>query len=322
MDTKPKFLAIFSDGWNGSSPFAYTLQRLEKYAHFGYTKNPYYLVLANNAKDIYAEKLHRKHLKILEKLLAGTWENFGYNHGHFMNYSVDLEPLKDFPTHHLEQLITLPYTYDKFFQFYLSLHDHVKQKGYKAVASFIPNPISSDFYTKLQNIFDVKCIVLTRDTIRKSISRQLFYRKSGEITKFDSIRDDTIRFDQAKINFPNTHVVVMEELWEGNGKKALSEFLEHPIDNLWPNLYSPDIGYHLKWDLKTHYCPTPCQTIGQSDFIITPQYYNELKDKYSYVYDKWIERLGFLPLHWGEPIDYNKNLEVYPYYSLKYKYPL
>lgn len=315
MDTKPKFLAIVSMGWDGSSPFVYTLQRLSKYAHFGYTKEPYYLKLIGNNIKNYSE-IYSLHSYMVEKVSAGTWENLNYNYGHQLNYSVDLEPLKDFSIQHLKQLITLPYTYDKFVQFYVSLHDHVKQKGYKAVASMTISQVDLDFYTKLQNIFDVKCIILARDPIRQTISTNLalFPKK-----KINPIIKYPVWFDQVKSVFPNAHIVVMEELWEGNGKEALSEFLEHPIDELWPNLYAPDIGHHLKWDLDIHYCPTPCQPPNQSNFIITPEYYNALRDKYSSVYDNWIKRLGYLPLHWGEPIDYDKNLEIYPYYKFPYK---
>ena len=315
MDTKPTFLAIFSKGWDASSPLAYTLQRTVKYSHFGYTKKIDYL--HQNPSDIE---------KIYLKLLNNTWENYDYNINHNMNHSEDLLPLKDFSLSHFKKFTELPHTIEKYMEFYLALYHHVSSKGYKAVSSFLHltrlfdhNP---QLYTELKTLFDVKSIVLLRDPVRRAISCCV-RRNNKVLPNMDRYFFDYIKhFDLAKSIFPNSFLLIMEELWEGNQKQQLSEYLNHPIDDLWTNLYSPDIGHHLQWDLENYYCPTPCQTINQSSFIITPQYYNELRNKYSYIYDNWIERFGSLPLHWGKPIDYDKNLENYPYYSIKYKYPL
>lgn len=316
MDTKPTFLTIYSKGWDGSSPLAYTLQRIAKYTHFGYTKNIHYLP---QEPSEFVEEIY---LKILDN----TWENYDYNIGHKMNLPEDLLPLKDFSLSHFKKFVELPRTNEKYMEFHLALYHHVSSKGYKSVSNFITlkktfeyNP---QFYTLLKNSFDVKPIVLFRDPVRRAISDCLRYNNKV-LPNMDQFFFDYIEyFDFAKSIFPNSFLVIMEELWEGNQKQQLSEFLNHPIDSLWPNLYSPDIGHHLQWNLDLYHCPTPCQILGQSSFIITPEYYNELRNKYSYVYDRWIERFGSLPLHWGKPIDYDKNLENYPYYNIKYKYPL
>ena len=321
MDTKPKYLAIFSKGWDASSPLAYTLQRIAKYAHFGYTKNINYLRYPPYSIES-IERIEQIYLKILNN----TWENCDYNLGHNMNYSEDLLPLKDFSLSHFKKLLELPRTNEKYVEFYLALYHHVSSKGYKAV-SYFPSlektfDYNPQFYTELKNSFDIKSIVLFRDPVRRAISYCLKYNNKV-LPNMDQFFFDYIEYlDLAKSIFSNPFLLIMEELWEGNQKQQLSEYLNHPIDNLWPNLYSPDIGHHLTWDLENYYCPVPCQTIGQSSFIITPQYYNELRNKYSYVYDNWIERFGSLPLDWGKPIDYDKNLENYPYYNIKYKYPL
>lgn len=73
MDTKPTFLAIYSRAWDASSPLAYTLQRIAKYAHFGYTKNINYLRYPPYSKPI--ERIEQIYLK----LLNNTWENCDYN---------------------------------------------------------------------------------------------------------------------------------------------------------------------------------------------------------------------------------------------------
>lgn len=340
MDTKPLFIPIFTKGWDASSPLSYTLQRILKYSHFGYTKG--------NIK--YIPEAH-------QLIVNNQWENYQYNRGHLTNYSIDLEPLKDFPIEKFEKFMVDHNTNDQtYVDFYLDLYHHVSARGYKSVSSILHVHESIEtrpgLFPLLKKHFEVKPIFLIRDPIRQALSRCL--KSFGSIGEenlwsntqlikslgFDQVIEGS--FDPTKINwdrfvfnsirdydlaipiFPNMFLCVMEELWEDGGKKKqqLSEYLDTPIDELWPNLYSPDIGHHLQWNLDHYHCPTPCQVPGQSLFEITPQLYNKLRNQYSYLYDAWIERLGSLPLHWGEPIDYDKNLEVYPYYRLKYKYPL
>ena len=338
MDTKPKYLAIFSKGWDASTPLTYTLQRNAKYAHFGYTKTFGHIKTLFSDPATQKERHDARYEMSYQHILAGTWENFLSNTGHKMNLTSDLEPIRDFPLDHLKELISFPYTTDKYIKFYLKLYNHIKQKGYQSVADFISlrtePALNSDLYPKLKENFDVKCIFLVRDPIRQSISKAL---SEERFTTFDTRKiilkpdpnifykyliedgNDIESWDFAKSIFPNIHMVVMEELWEDNGetRKKLSEFLEHPIDDLWPNLYAPDIGHRLVWDTERYYCPTPCQPVGQSSFHIKPEYYMEMRTKYSFLYDNWIERFGSLPLHWGEHIDYDKNLEIYPHFSHK-----
>lgn len=309
MGIKPIFLSITSAGWDGSSPFGYTLQRIAKYSHFGYAKRS----LSITDPEIYT------------RIFNNTWENYSYNRGHKMNHKEDLEPLKDFPLRHLEDLLKCN-TDEQYVEYCLALYHHVKSKGYKAVSDFcffqrikLSNS-TSNLHTLLNKSFEVKSIILFRDPVRSAISRCMGIHKTIRLNLDEFFFDYITSLDRLSQYFTNTIPVIMEELWEGNGKESLSSFLDHPIDELWPNLYSPDIGHYLEWDLDNEYCPTPCQPPGQSRFIVTPRYYNELRSKYSFVYDNWIKRFGSLPLHWGEPLDYDKNLEVYPHYS--YKKPL
>ena len=92
----------------------------------------------------------------------------------------------------------------------------------------------------------------------------------------------------------------MEELWEDDGtaKKVLSQFLDHPIDNLWKNLYSPDKGHFVEFDRDV-----PCQAYGQN-MELTKETYIKLKEQYQKIYDDWKDYYGSLPMNWGEPLDY------------------
>ena len=97
----------------------------------------------------------------------------------------------------------------------------------------------------------------------------------------------------------NVYITVMEELWEGDGAKGLSQFLGHPIDNLWKNLYAPDRGHLVQFDKDV-----PCQAYGQDFLELTPETYNEIKKQYQHIYDDWEGYYGSLPMHWGQPIEY------------------
>ena len=97
----------------------------------------------------------------------------------------------------------------------------------------------------------------------------------------------------------------MEELWEGTGKelKRLSTFLDYPITELWTNLYAPDIGHHLRYDIRV-----PCQHHGQADAELTPQMYKQYLKDFSPIYNRYRKRFGILPRYWGRPINYDNNL--------------
>ena len=99
-----------------------------------------------------------------------------------------------------------------------------------------------------------------------------------------------------------THIAVMEELWEDDGaaKKKLSQFLDHPITEMWSNVFSPDRGHLAEFDKDV-----PCQAYGQNIIELKPDTYNSIKKQYQYIYDDWKNYYGSLPMQWGEPITYS-----------------
>jgi len=277
--------------WAATSPLVYTLQRKSKYAHFGYTKR----FKSSLNTDIY------------ERVCNNTWENYmSYEpSSHRMNLSVDLEPLHDFSTTHFTRLMTGDHTISKEIDFFHALHDHVATKGYKSVGIMLTN--EQKYSELLMSEFDIKVLWIARDPVRRAFSEFLYHAKVNN--DLESIlpkkRTDYMnrinRFNE-KFGEDKTHVVVMEELWEGDGtaKKELSEFLDHPITELWKNLYSPDRGHHVKYDKDV-----PCQAYAQDLFELTPELYNFMKKLYQHIYDDWENHFGSLPLHWGQPITYS-----------------
>lgn len=301
----------FGLGWAGTSPLAYTLQRLSKYAHGGHAKELKYLLY----NTINPANLH---IPIKKLVLNDQWENADFGM-HPANTTEDVSIIKNFPKDIFKDYLTPPYSIEKYIKYYTTLWEFVKN-DYKAVADYTKYDLwkSPKIPYKLQEHFNVKCLIIVRDPIRRAWSKALSiqddwvveFMKRGTMLEDIStdmpldFRDYVGCYDMIKDMFPQTHMIVMEELWEGDGseKDKLSSFLDHPIDKLWKNLYCPDKGHLVEYD------PTvPCQYKGQRNKELTPEIYNDLKKQNQSIYDRWIDRFGSLPLHWGEPIDYEKN---------------
>ena len=290
---KPKILLFGGWGWSATSPLIYTLQRNAKYAHFGYSKTFRYLGVTNN-----------KHRKIYKQICDGTWENFqkGKPGTHHMNLTVDLEPLRDFSLDHLHKLMSGDPTVAKYMEFYHALHDHVITQGYKSVGDGCMGRSYDKEYSKtLKSEFDVKVLFIARDPVRRAFSNYLTKlnrnHQPRELKFYNYIH--AVENFRKSYGESNVYITVMEELWEGDGARGLSQFLDHPIDNLWKNLYAPDKGHLVKFDKDV-----PCQAFGQESFELTPETYQYYKNKYQYIYDLWEDEFGSLPLHWGKPIKY------------------
>ena len=292
---KPKMLLVGGWGWSATSPLIYTLQRSNKYAHFGYTK--VFRYLEKNKKT--------KLTSLYQKVSNKTWENYKSEQlgTHRMNLPIDLEPLRDFPLDHFAKLVTGERTITKYIDFFLALHDHVITKGYKSVGDNhilkSNSMVLQDDLDILKSVFDVKILFIARDPVRRSFSQYL--------TKLDKDRQPRQLqfFDYVNIQKSygsNAYVTVMEELWEGDGtaKKELSEFLDYPITNLWKNLYAPDRGHFVQYDKDV-----PCQSYAQDLFELTPQKYYEIKKQCQHIYDGWEDYYGSLPMYWGQPIEYS-----------------
>ena len=315
--SKPIFVMLFGFGWSATSPLAYTLQRLVKYCHGGYTKNFGYLFHERGYHDANQKRIYN----LLEQ---NKWENYQTNRKHHMNLTVDLEPLKDFPLSHLHNLVyNKPRTINNYISFYKALYNHVSKKGYKAVADYgVPfKYIKGSTVREIQKHFHLKGIRIARDPIRRAFSAALSHKflnvkdsltDNGRLKNPEEyVRDYIKKYKNTSSQISDNLLLVMEELWEGDGseKKKLEDFIDQPIPELWTNLYAPDKGHHLTWDLDNTYCPCPCQVHGQDTYELTPDYYIQLRETtFKPIYDSWLQHYGSLPLHWGQPIDYSKNL--------------
>ena len=295
---KPKILLVGGFSWSATSPLVYTLQRNAKYAHFGYTKQFKYLISQGRTAS------SRNIFDIYERVCNGTWENYKSEEPgtHRMNLTVDLEPLRDFPVTHFTQLMIGDRTISKYMDFYHALHDHVLTKGYKSVGDCYMGYKTHredlrKFYDTLQSEFDVKVLLITRDPVRRAFSEYL-YRKLKTPQPLNVI-NYMKEINHIQSIFDDVHVTVMEELWERDARKEVSEFLNHPVTDLWKNLYSPDKGHLVEYDKDV-----PCQAFGQDLGELTNDTYNSLKNKHQGVYDSWKDYYRSLPMNWGQPLDY------------------
>ena len=323
-------------GWAATSPLIYTLQRNLKYAHFGYTKT--FKILSSpkwkNNELTYKRSDSNNAYRIYEKLSQGIWENYKSDEpgSHRMNLTVDLEPLHDFPISHFTQLVTGDPSISKYMDFFHALHDHVITKGYKSVGDGYMGrkpfaDASSPFCKRnwiehcnqyaetLKSEFDVKVLFIARDPVRRAFSNyicrleKIQKRESTHTLRTEALPDELHIYDYVyEINSirryfkDNVYVTVMEELWEGDGAKGLSEFLGHPVhkSDLWKNLYAPDRGHLIEHDSDV-----PCQAVGQGILELIPEIYWHYREKYDFVYEKWKRTFGSLPLYWGKPIEYS-----------------
>ena len=226
-----------------------------------------------------------------------------------MNHTIDLEPLRDFSLDHLHKLMSGEPTVPKYMEFYHALHDHVISKGYKSLGDgcmgnrkgFTPEE-EIEYSEAVKSEFDVKVLLIARDPVRRAFSHYrymlAYYKRKGITTprqmRFPNYTDDlhTIRK-----YYNNVYVTVMEELWEGDGARELSQFLDHPIRNLWKNLYAPDRSHLIEYDEDV-----PCQSQGQNLAELTPEIYDYYRKKYDWIYQSWKREFGSLPLYWGKPL--------------------
>ena len=325
-------------GFAATSPLTYTLQRKAKYCHVGYTKYFRYLEKYFNQlshpDDIVDPKGSQQVLGIYQRVLTQKWHTKNHHLSsllekthestipvdHRMNLPEDFEPLRDFPIRHLRSAVRGFPPISGYISYYKALSKHVVSKGYKSVADFytpvhFDTPFSQKLYSAIKENFDVKIIYITRDPIRRAFSQYLdkvqrvvkepyvrYWRELLTLPANFPARNyvEDFRFAQKVFGSTNVHMTVMEELWEGDGSalEKLSTFLNHPISELWKNLYSPDRGHLLQSDTDVD-----CQS-HQYRMELTPDVYSDLKKKYQHHYDHWEYFFGSLPLFWGKPIDY------------------
>lgn len=309
--SKPLLWMSAGFGFSATSPLAYTLQS-SKYVSSGYFKEGPFLWCLDKfhrttgpkkyekrqSKWEYRSEMHEK-LKRLSELKRHEIY-VGYRHHKYT--PEDYVP-------NLDKIWVEPYTFDQYIEHLYATLDVVKENGYKGVADFGNSKrwLSEEFWeenaNELKEHFNVKVGMIVRDPIRRAWSGN-YTRHSGDVSKIFHKNDFAFaylnKFDMYS-KFFDTILLVMEELWEGDGseKKRLESFIDHKLGDLHRNMYAPDRG-HLIDEIDPN-------LTDQSEKLpeLTPELYMQMREGlYAPVYEEWKNRFGKLPLHWGAPLEY------------------
>lgn len=298
--TKPVLWLTCGFGFSATSPLAYTLEE-NNYVNSGYYKELDFLVNI--------EKLSR-----IEGPLPGEkgCDKFYFKRKRVHNYLHDQLRYTHKTKHQVNSKYKVPdahkiayepYTISQFIDYHLALWDIVKVDGYKGVGNFsnqnrrLSHGFLSENSELLMKHFDVKCGLIVRDPIRRAWA----FGNTKKLQVFHPSHnwDYLYNYDKFRKYLP-THIIVMEELWEGDGteKARLEEFIDHPIDKLYKNQFAPDRGHLLEYDedLKDQSAKLP---------ELTPELYERMRHTmFAKTYRDWEKRFGKLPLHWGKPLEY------------------
>ena len=268
----------------------------------------------------WAKNRVEKNQEVLKKLEKNPKTLTGKNNGRLAGVLRDLYLTQE----DIDAYTTPPYRLEKYITYYKRIWETLQENNcpYQAVGDFtISNSlISEDFIhkliEKLSEDFDVKVLIIVRDPIRRlwsevngewhpSSPRQ--WVNEAECIKFflSSIETnkhiDYIGIIEKWERVCPTHVIIMEQLWEGDEqereKQRLSDFLDYDIKNIHENVYSPDCGPNAP-----HY--QGCEDQWRSDkYWLQDKLYNRVKPFFP-VYQQWVDKYGGLPLYWGKPYPY------------------
>ncbi len=313
-------------GWSATTPLWYTLQADNQYLHVGIAKEGEYLpVIAEKPADRLKKRLaQRKRFKAYGEtrwIGAFKFSNRKFNHnGRIPEVEKDLFLTQE----EIDDYTSLPLSLEKYINHYKRLWETLQENNcpYKAVGDFsnanawMPEEFCHELVERLSEYFDVKAIMIVRDPIRRLWSEasgfwnykdqpdggteeeqhKLFYdfiKRTNQSSYFSII-------DKWEKICP-LHVIIMEQLWEGDKqereKQRLSDFLDYDIKNIHENVYCPDRG------------PNAPKYAGLKDqwssdkYWLRDELYHQVKPFFP-VYQQWVDRYGSLPLYWGKPYNY------------------
>ena len=326
-------------GWSATTPLWYTLMLDNKYLHTGFRKEGSYLTyLAMTPEQRLRDSLHNKKLKGLsshektqkmaKRVLAERDEyqktgmleissdlpSWNYK-GHLANIREDLYLTQE----DIDDFVRPPLSLEKYITYYKRVWETLQENNcpYQAVAdlsnsnAFLPESFIKSTIPKLQEHFDVKVIMLVRDPIRRLWSESGAFLE-GDQESFERAFLERVMtrryYNYLEIiekweKVAPVHVVIMEQLWEGYEQDEeiykLSKFLEYDIQEVHPNVYSPDYGPNAP-----HY-PGLVDQWTSDKYFLREDLYNKVKPLFP-VYDEWVDKYGCLPLYWGQPYNYAK----------------
>lgn len=318
---KPTFLLFGGIGWCGTTSLWLTLIN-SGYLHTGWTKENHYLSFIQNYEDWgYLDfkkfkSIYEKDLEEYNNIKYFTIETSLYKR---KNLDRSLRKVKS------KFISDFPPKLDHYVNFYTELNQFC-QEQFKVVGDFsnTNHMLFPSFLLKvkesLSTHFDVKCLFVLRDPIRRlfsNVNSTTYSRKNlsnNSATKnfidavnADKLYDSTINYSVAIKKYikifgkENVCYLIMEEFFEeGNRKEVekLENFINYKLDAIFPCAFVPDKGINApkldrledQWDCDHE--------------ILTPELYTFSRENLSFVYNEFEKFHGHLPADWGKPIDY------------------
>ena len=328
---KPKFIIIAGTGWSASTPLWYTLQVQNKFVHGGLVKENNFLdsisltpsMRFKKRKDIYQETKKfnlSKESRIIRNLSIIT-DNFRKN-----SHKKRIPGVKDdifFTQEELDEYKKYSFTLEKYITFYKRHWKHLQENNcpYQGVGDFsnanawLREKFCYKLVDKLSEDFDVKALMIVRDPIRRLWSEIGSFWVSESPRQWENIEEyKDLFFDYVKSGYLHylriiekwervapTHVIIMEQLWEGDEqereKQRLSDFLDYDIKNIHENVYCPDRGTNAPKHLGLK------DQWSSDKYSLSDELYNQVLPLMP-IYQQWVDRYGSLPLYWGKPYPY------------------
>ena len=212
----------------------------------------------------------------------------------------------------MPEYFELPFTIEKYIAAKKKDWEYIKN-DYQSLADWSNSnaALSREFLTKLkpqlEEHFDVKCVIILRDPIRRLFSLS---KDNGRFEKHVKGCDFSYNLAEVVPTEYQLHVyadyagickkwkdkwgdkfmpVIMEEFWEDPSQ--LSDFLEYPITKVHENVYWPEMGANFpKYEyLKDQWNP-------RED--ITDENLKLAKRKMIHIYQAFEEYFGYMPSAW------------------------
>lgn len=327
---KPKFIFGTGYGWAATTPLFYTLTISNNIVSPGLAKEDKYLYMCDyNKKErfekdlrmrkynlptniqVYQRKAKKYATKLSEqKKVTGGMKWEARRHLFFTQKEVD-------------EYYSPPYNMDKYITYYRKHWDYMQENGlphigvcdFSNINGNLTERLIDEAVTALSEHFDVIALNIVRDPIRRAWSESCCIPNPQSTQDWNSREEHLEHFyfraRQPKRYLDNIdrwskyaplHVVVMEQLWEGDQQERevsrLSDFIGYGIKEVHPNVYSPDCG------TNPPRIPGLVDQWSSDNFRLDDDIYYNSISHFQSEYDAWEERFGSLPLYWGKPYPY------------------
>jgi len=326
MTTSKIPLLIFC-GWGHSAttPFYYTLALDNKGFHSGHRKETGYL----NELEFYEyfNKPMWSYASVdpYERLLGEDDPNTPPSLNKHSPYTRHSEEF-------IRDWIAEPPSIEKYIDYYKIHYENIKDDYYGVCDftnsnSWLREPFLDKYIPILQEHFDIKCIFVARDPVRRSYSdfcakffgndpsgrwlkkgqiypdlpAEKIYTDIKELFRGELPKSCTrfyVEFYQKWKKYVPTLQLVMEEFWEPSRfeeqTKKVSDFLGYPITKIHENAFWPESA-----DKAPRYNFLKDQW-GSVKEPLTPELYEYGKNVLFPVYKAWKDEFGVLPNTWGE----------------------